>query len=144
MWGPRRLKTLWASTACYRDGVTLSFMYVCIRVRMSCVHIKIVVFREASSCKLVDRYQRFGGISLSIFYIPLYTDSGFPWLSSAPPDKWKDITSSGHDNSFQIPFQFISHSTRHRVTDSLVEWSANTQRSMTEALSLIQQYGKRR
>jgi hypothetical protein len=29
MWEPRRLTTLWASTACYRDGFT--FTYVCLR-----------------------------------------------------------------------------------------------------------------
>jgi hypothetical protein len=28
MWEPRRLTTLWASTACYRDSFTFTFIYV--------------------------------------------------------------------------------------------------------------------
>jgi hypothetical protein len=34
MWEPRRLTTLWASTACYRDSFTFSFLlYVCLVAR---------------------------------------------------------------------------------------------------------------
>jgi hypothetical protein len=48
-------------------------IYVCIRVCMSCDHVKIVIFWDVPSCRLVDRFQRFGGTHcLRLLYSSIY------------------------------------------------------------------------
>jgi hypothetical protein len=52
MWEPRRLTTLWASTACYRDSLTITYM----RFEV----LKAVTVKIVTPCSLIDRCQRFG------------------------------------------------------------------------------------
>jgi hypothetical protein len=77
MWEPRRLTTLWASTACYRDSFTfftlqkndvilpsnifptdLKKLYITSEVF---TEVKIVVLWSLTPCSLVQRYQLYGG-----------------------------------------------------------------------------------
>jgi hypothetical protein len=49
MWEPRRLTTLWASTACYRDSFTFTFVAVVVVIVV--VVVVVTVIKEKKCCK---------------------------------------------------------------------------------------------
>jgi hypothetical protein len=114
MWEPRRLITLWTSTACYRD----SFNFTLITLQDSTAY-------SIHCHNLLYLPQHTTGSSIVKFYIPT------GWLSSKPVDLYSEITRfKSRWRFYQIrlllfPFKVFEFvfclSTKH-LTDNVVEF----------------------